>query len=417
MRPVTFFRALAFTALGSFLLIGVFNWWHDPAAQRPNHHTFKSNCTPGIRVDTTNVLIDRIRRNMPDVILAGSSRVGVGHVTADMPTDSMLLVEAAANLNRISRLIDVATKDYTPQLIILGLGLGDSLVHTINHPRIERSSGSDVKRWLKGYWSPSATLASLRMLTTAYHCSTPRLDLDGHWPNAQFERAARLQGPSKAVEAHMRYYIDRYLSTRRYASTDSTAALRRIAARACSRGTRLIAVFQPVHASMLEIIRQTGSWNDMETNLRGAVHEVAGLATTGCYVELWDFTGYSAETTQAFPEHESLNGTSLFWDPSHYKPALGKQVMASVLGQGARGLGLGIQLNESNIHAHLLNLRQARDLYAAARSKEVIAIEAMINAKRRKRPLSEHKIRENNQKMRRRRRNTISTSKFELEKV
>jgi hypothetical protein len=86
---------------------------------------------------------------------------------------------------------------------------------------------------------------------------------------------------------------------------------------------------------------------------------------------LWDFSGYSAQTTEKVPGGRAqMNG---YLESSHYKEALGDTILERIFDPAAperHGDGFGVRLRPGNIEPHLSRLRAERAHYLS-RNREV----------------------------------------------
>jgi hypothetical protein len=132
------------------------------------------------------------------------------------------------------------------------------------------------------------------------------------------------------------------------------------------RGIDAILVLDPSHVDEQEIFDLEGKWPVLEDWKRQVTKMVAEYAHTGMHIELWDFYGYDAYSTEPVP----AGGRTLQWfiDPEHYTRALGDVLLRRIF-QGADG-SFGVRLTPDNIEAHLKVVRSSQASYRAAQRSD-----------------------------------------------
>ena len=168
---------------------------------------------------------------------------------------------------------------------------------------------------------------------------------------------------------------------------DTLDLLRRTLAAARTHATRVILFISPVHAEQLELMRRLGLWPQFEQWKRDLVQIVDADAARHpgeAPIDLWDFSGYNAITTETVPaagDHE----TAMHWyrESSHFTRAAGDLVLDRVLGyrSTARPMpdGFGVRLAVDNIEAALAGIRAGQAQWLrehASESAEIAAIAA-----------------------------------------
>ncbi len=138
--------------------------------------------------------------------------------------------------------------------------------------------------------------------------------------------------------------------------------LRRAIELAVQRDIHLTLFINPYHYTYLESIRDAGYWDEFEQFKRSLKDLVDDYA--GGKVELWDFSLYSSYTVSPVPLKGSANVFNWFWEPAHYKAALGDIMLAELFGKQCvpekNETPLGVRLNEVDIGIHLRNQNEKR---------------------------------------------------------
>ncbi len=140
-------------------------------------------------------------------------------------------------------------------------------------------------------------------------------------------------------------------------------AMRRLVdvARLCKANrVDLVLYFAPVHASILDAIYERGDWQTFQT-IKARVQALAEREE----ITLWDFATYNEATTA-----DLLDRTApYFSDPIHYRPKLGRQILANmgILDSGGSdpAMALGIQLAPNVASDALRRMRQDEAAWGA----------------------------------------------------
>lgn len=121
----------------------------------------------------------------------------------------------------------------------------------------------------------------------------------------------------------------------------------------------VIAYIHPYHADFLLMLEQVNLWDSFETWKRVVVNAVA--QTTGDSpgaITLFDFSGFNQFTTEPVPAAgDRKTEMSWYWEPGHYKSALGEQMLATVFHEGSQ---FGHILTPGNIESVLSEIRRER---------------------------------------------------------
>lgn len=148
---------------------------------------------------------------------------------------------------------------------------------------------------------------------------------------------------------------------------NSLGDFRTLLRRARERGVDLRVVISPIHAVMAETIDQAGLWDRWEEWKRQLVR-IAAEETNGRWaVEVLDFSGFNAVTTEPVPTDPRAVMNN-YWDPSHYKREVGNRVLDVALAN--RGTSpdptFGRRIQPDTIEAHLASIRRERLAWRAA---------------------------------------------------
>lgn len=127
-----------------------------------------------------------------------------------------------------------------------------------------------------------------------------------------------------------------------------------------------ILVINPSHVDEQEIFDLERKWPVLEDWKRRVTQLVAEYARNGMHIELWDFYGYNAYSTEPVP----AGGRALQWfiDPEHYTHALGDIVLRRIF-EGTDG-SFGVRLTPENIETRLKEVRSAQASYRVAQRSD-----------------------------------------------
>jgi hypothetical protein len=159
--------------------------------------------------------------------------------------------------------------------------------------------------------------------------------------------------------------------------------------RFCQReGIDAYLLISPVHALWLESIWELGAWPDYERwkrDLVRIVDRVTREAADAPVIELWDFSGFNAITTERVPPRDAPDARmQWYWEASHYKVVTGDLMLTRVFGKGGPDPAqfaptFGIRLTPENIDAHLQAIRSDRTQYVASRPEEVRLLQMVLD--------------------------------------
>jgi len=156
-----------------------------------------------------------------------------------------------------------------------------------------------------------------------------------------------------------------------YKQHDAFASFRKILALARDRKVELHLYISPIHARILETIRQSGLWPEYEAWKRSLVTilaEDARLRADGTSVPLIDFSGINSVTTEAVPVlGDTQTHMTYYWECSHFKKQTGDLIQDVVWGVEREGVrrpaDFGVELNEQNVDRLLEETLTGLDLY------------------------------------------------------
>lgn len=128
-----------------------------------------------------------------------------------------------------------------------------------------------------------------------------------------------------------------------------------ILARASLSGSTVYVVIYPYHAQIRMLVERLG-FGALFSEWKRRVFEISARhAGTGGSVEVWDFSGISAETLEAIPRRgDRQTQLNYYWESGHFKKELGDRVIARILGGQD---SFGGRLNDANVGGWLVEDR------------------------------------------------------------
>jgi len=132
-----------------------------------------------------------------------------------------------------------------------------------------------------------------------------------------------------------------------------------------AKGVKTDLFISPTHAALMETLDVAGLWKTYEAWKR----RLAAMASRH-KATLWDFGGYTALSTVPLSEAQGS-----FIDASHYRPAVGKRLLA-IMGENTSSPAFGRRLTSENIASELAAQREARKTYRTNRPDDAKRIRA-----------------------------------------
>lgn len=119
----------------------------------------------------------------------------------------------------------------------------------------------------------------------------------------------------------------------------------------CQAGVSVKIFTNPVHADIISMLDELLP-GAATTYKRSLLNMVTGRKLAGCDIELWDFAVIHPYTITAFPDNNDPDDPStLFWEPSHYKHALGDIILRRMWDDSTDNFGT--RLTTDNLDQHL----------------------------------------------------------------
>jgi hypothetical protein len=290
-----------------------------------------------------------LARATPRTLLLGNSRIQVGF---DPDSDAFPAAMkpvfngafAGAQLDHAVTMLHSALEKGGVETIILGLDFPDFLYAGKVSDRRAEEAPASWRDIIPATLTISALEDSVATLLGQDHANGVTMRADGFDPlheNNVYVRRVGYAGLFAQKLAPIRKglvpapHLD-------FADTHDNGAfadLRALIELATGNKIHLVMVIHPYHAQFLDVMRDVGllasfaSWKE-------AVTRTIALSGADAKTELYDFSGYSSYANEPVPA--AANGTMRwYWEPGHYKPALGDVMLAQMLRHQS---GFGVEL-------------------------------------------------------------------------
>ena len=332
--------------------------------------------------------IDRLH---PRGVLLGNSRVEIGldPSTPEWPAQARPAFNGALSGTGMfwaSRMFQESVAVSPPSLILVGLDFADFLHDHSGRSDRPDEPDDDERRLLvdrngkinparpaqrrrdliAGTLSIDAVMDSLLTVFNVDRAHSVTMTTDGFNPMRDYSIYVQRIGEFGLFKRKDASYELQFRSYMPSNFTESSAqspleSLRTILELARSRHIRVIGFIHPYHARYFDIIDRVGLGPTFEVWKRQLCAEAENARRRGGDVIFYDFTGYDAISTEAVPaEGDTSTLMHWYWEPGHYKAALGERMLARMLGQSG---DWGQVLTPATLDEDLERFRRERDRY------------------------------------------------------
>ena len=286
------------------------------------------------------------RRMKPQTLILGSSKaqVGIDPQTRLLPEDAGRVFNLGLAGIWTSDLFDVTrvTTESAPiHRILLLVDLIDFMQPS--RPSADGSSALPfLPDWRRRLTERAEALLSLDALKDSV---ATVLGQNGRYPSGftvagrmlegDFQRTADRDGAAMMFDQKRSYMLYKIvLTTERLAAMSDrrqvdTTAISQILALCRQRHIEIDIAISPVHAEELRAVALAGLWPRYEAAKRALTGIVA--AEGGGQVALWDFMGFDPISTETVPASGDRAGRTVwFWEPNHFRPALGEKMLTTI---------------------------------------------------------------------------------------
>lgn len=373
MRYLTIMAITVFTLLVTATLVnavidpyGLYGWIERPwlNARKPTsyNHRVAAKTARAERVDW-------------DVLAIGNSRIDVGFDPQSQAWSGAIEgvfnagipgAGTRANLALLERLLTIRPA----RLIVVAV---DYLDFDVFDPAPARTV-VDPSGWTlmsETLLSTRALADSLATIMSQNRPETPTMTARGFNPPYDYRAIVRLEGHG-ALRAqklpNTKGILERIAAADREADTGPTAIhpshgawrdLEALASRAQTQGMELVLITHPYHLDVLRLIEAHGQWPRFEAWKR----QLSAVATIAPGTRLIDFSLIDERTTECFPSVGDRDAElAWYWEPSHYKAALGDLMIARITAKlSESSSAIGVPLIDIDIEQHFQTQRRKLD--------------------------------------------------------
>lgn len=379
-RYLRIFCSLVIVLLGSVISL---NWFVDPFSVfgAPLIRGFNAN-KPGYVDHLRMTHVYRVQRLKPDCILIGTSRTGRG-LRPDHPSlreyNCYNLALPAMGIYEMRRYLQHAQAVRPLERVVLALdfrvmNVGPDRSGAFREARLAVDAEGRKQFSLFDAWLPdmASSLASLPALQAS--ANTVRKQgwvRDTFSPRGFWMPLTDTYDHASGFSAFTTNTLRRYeeISRNEALFRGNVDELRALLREAHGSGADVRILISPSHAWHWQALWQSGLWPRFEEMKRLLVSlNAEEAARTGREAfPLWDFSGSYG------PALESVAAKShmpmlWFWEPVHYKSALGDAVLSRIDGAPMDAVlaDFGVRLDQADLEAHLSWLRDLQKRFAAA---------------------------------------------------
>ena len=324
---------------------------------------------------------DQLARGGERGIILGSSRTvdGFPRDPADLPGGFINAGMRGTNIFELSQAAALAAGNDSLHCVVIGLDLDEFGTHSKAKSTYWlsalRDGHADFAR-ARVALSPSTFGASVQLLADNLTGSEPRVPWADTYPaGAQRERY------ENGTRGIYRFYLGYRFDPERLALFET------VLDRLTAEGVQVTGFIHPLHAWREEALFRAGRGDDFLA-FRAALTEVfdryadrqpAGACLPGGGAQLYDFSGFRPFAALPAPAAEAVNAHPTFYEPSHYLPHVGADMLAVMSGERPRDERVsGERLTPQSLEASARALAARRTAWLATPDGQ--AVTAMLDA-------------------------------------
>ncbi|WP_291845291.1 hypothetical protein [Maricaulis sp.] len=277
---------------------------------------------------------DQLARGGEDAIILGSSRSvdGFPRDPEDLPAGFINAGMRGTNIFELSQAAALAAGSDSLRCVVIGLDLDEFGTHSKAKATYWlsalRDGNADFAR-ARVALSPSTFGASVQLLADNLTGSEPRVPWADSYP-AGAQRTRYENGARGIYRFYLGYRFD----------PERLALFEHVLDRLTAEGVQVTGFIHPLHAWREEALFRAGRGDDYlafratlgETFARYADREPASACLPGGAARIWDFSGFRDFATIAAPGTEATEAHPAFYEPSHYLPHIGTDMLAIMAG-------------------------------------------------------------------------------------
>jgi hypothetical protein len=384
--------------VGLLTLVALFNWLVNPYSVFESPAIPRFNANKPVYVEHLRLThVYKVENLQPDCILLGTSRTGRG-LAPDHPALANLkcynMALPAISMYEMRRYLQHAQALRPQKLVILAMDFrvfstAPDQSGAFSEERLMVNSKGEKQ--FNFFSSRLPDLASslislpavLASLTTIRKQAWVRdtLAADGYWKPLT-DRYDHLT----AFRAYTQNTARRFNEVRQNEDVfrENIEELRLLLREAYGNGTDVKLLIPPSHAWHWQTLWLSGLWPRFEAMKRQlvSINEEEALRAGREIYPVWDFSGANGPALENLPATQAET-MHWFWEPVHYKRALGDVVLSRVMGAAGHDApefaGFGVLLDNAGLERHLGRLRTLQQAYAASHPDDVARIKALMD--------------------------------------
>jgi len=237
-----------------------------------------------------------------------------------------------------------------------------------------------IEYHLANLLSQRALDASYKLIAAAVTDEPGIQRIQGFAPSpsiADFPIERRRAGLEREIK---RFVTNRTLYRNFEYGSEQLQRFQRMLEQASEASANVTVVIPPVHAFQLEVIWELGLWGTFEQWKRDVTKIVEEhKARSSVSFRVFDFAGYNAYNTEAFPAPDSGDPwPTWFWEPSHGVTELGSIVLKEVYERDEVAVLFGVDLSSNSIEPHLQAIRSDHEQYVSASPHQLYILRELI---------------------------------------
>lgn len=339
------------------------------------------------------------QRHNPRTVVLGSSRadIGLNPASASWPPQwgpvynlSLAGADLGQNLRYLKHLVRAHAGRSALEHVVLGLDFESFLARPKQagtgadagpreleiQSRLDAMAAVSVASQQRAWQDKAESLFTLDALldsglaVLASQSATPGVDIDadGQFSDGQLRKWTQTDGVAQLFKQKNLDMLRGFKPPRRSLDPGDGSLMRGqsqvagLLELARQHRLKLVLLIQPSHVSRLEMLDAMGYWAEFELWKRALTTIADAARASGVNVTLWDFSGYEPENLEQLPAKEQAH-TPLqwYWDPVHYRPALGDRLLAMVTAEG--GAPPPGMLTAATVDARLQQVHRDRAAY------------------------------------------------------
>ena len=382
-----YFKWLASSCLTVLLLAGIFNYIIDP------YNIFQSITLQDINTSkpaTSNrtglAKTYMVNKTAAETLFIGTSKfdVGLDPESKNLPASykpAFNLAVPGADIYRQYRYIQHATANHKPDLILMSLEFEFfiSQEETLEpYPPNREPQGYEKRLNVdsNGEANPGKSMQHLKDVSASLFSNTAIYDsirtmLAGKqsWisasglssGSARFGSEVKAKGHFSIFRDTIKNQLKGLPGARVNPDSNAFKALQDTIKYCNDNSIKLVIILPPYHVFQYELWDRFSLWQEFE-NWKNLIVQTVAATGSADDIPVWDFATYNSKTTEHVPA--PLNTAikmQWYWEPAHFKAALGDQILNDVLSSGRTDFATLLSID--SIDRQIKNNREKQLIY------------------------------------------------------